>query len=464
MKKIYLTLSILALSLFASAQVVFQSDFENGTGSSEGWMGTKSYTPSIATSYSTTAYHGTLSAQCTNTSTTSHRRYTTQPLSITNGTTYKVNFYAQGNGKIRTAIYKGGNSYGTYNSYITVATSSWTAYSQTVVSDTTSSTAEFIFSVLATTVPNHLLIDSVTITATGTVAPTPFISIQAIQTTTLSNGDSPLLNQTIKTGGLVTAIVTNTAGTATGFYIESATGGPYSGVYAYSTTYAPQVVLGDSVNFQAKVTEFYSMTELTTLASFNKVSSGNTLPTPISVSPISNPGVEQEQYESVLVSISNVTCTVLPNTYGDWKVKDASTYAITIGGDLYPYTPVVGNLYNVTGVMSASTPTTGTITYWTLSPRMASDISASTVGVNELSNNHSLQLYPNPSTGLVNIKFDNIESVKSVEVLDVMGRVLVSIKESDVQQIDLSALSKGLYFMQILTDKGNYSSRLLIEK
>ncbi|MBS1634321.1 MAG: T9SS type A sorting domain-containing protein [Bacteroidetes bacterium] len=463
MKK--LLLSVIAVAAFATtkAQVVFQSDFETGVGSADGWMGTKSYTPSIAASYSAAAYHGSLSAQCTNTSTTSHKRYTTQPLSITANAQYKINFYAQGNGKVRTAIYKGGNSYGTYNSYITVSSSSWTQYSQTVTSDTTSSTAEFIFSVLGTTTPNHLLIDSVTITMTGTVAPQPFLAISAVQTPTGSTDASPYTGQTIKTGGIVTAIVTNTASTAIGFYIENSNAGPYSGIYAYSTTYAPTVVLGDSVNFSANVTEYFGMTELQTLNSFVKHSSGHPLPTPIAVSPISNPGVEQEMYESVLVSISNVTCTAAPNTYGDWKVKDNSTYAITVAADIYTYTPTVGNIYNIKGVMSASTPTTGTITYWSLTPRFAADITGSTIGVNELSKNENVSVYPNPANTTITVGIKNNEAVKSVIITDVLGRTVYTSKENNTT-VDVSRFEGGVYNIFVSTEAKTYQTKFVVNK
>ncbi len=59
-----------------------------------------------------------------------------------------------------------------------------------------------------------------------------------------------------------------------------------------------------------------------------------------------------------------------------------------------------------------------------------------------------IKVYPNPSTGKINI--ETLEMIK-VEVMDMQGRIVLSSSEI---QIDLSDKSKGIYFIRVTTNNG----------
>jgi hypothetical protein len=68
-------------------------------------------------------------------------------------------------------------------------------------------------------------------------------------------------------------------------------------------------------------------------------------------------------------------------------------------------------------------------------------------------------VYPNPSGSLVNIDTKG-ETVLRMEVADLMGRVVL--KQNAVKNtIDISALPVGTYILNITTDSGNVSQRIL---
>lgn len=70
-------------------------------------------------------------------------------------------------------------------------------------------------------------------------------------------------------------------------------------------------------------------------------------------------------------------------------------------------------------------------------------------------------LYPNPASQAVNIKsLGNVE-VESVRIYDSSGRLVLS--QTDTQDIDVSALSAGMYFARLATDKGSFATRFVKE-
>lgn len=83
------------------------------------------------------------------------------------------------------------------------------------------------------------------------------------------------------------------------------------------------------------------------------------------------------------------------------------------------------------------------------------------VGVNDY--DMSTTLYPNPTTG--EIRIQNTEfRIQSVEVYDVYGKLIKSVKVEDYSAvIDLSANASGVYFTRIMTDKGVVTKRVVKE-
>lgn len=82
-------------------------------------------------------------------------------------------------------------------------------------------------------------------------------------------------------------------------------------------------------------------------------------------------------------------------------------------------------------------------------------VSFDALSTNESSiSNHTVKLYPNPTHDVVNVSSEK-ELIESVEVLDMQGRNLRSIKtNSKKAQIDIHDLPNAVYLVKVKTDKG----------
>jgi hypothetical protein len=71
-----------------------------------------------------------------------------------------------------------------------------------------------------------------------------------------------------------------------------------------------------------------------------------------------------------------------------------------------------------------------------------------------------IMLYPNPSSDLVHIK--TIETITSVQVVDVSGRVCLN---SDQTNLSLGHLANGIYTIEVkLPNNSYYSQKIILNK
>ncbi|MCC7520128.1 MAG: T9SS type A sorting domain-containing protein [Flavobacteriaceae bacterium] len=85
---------------------------------------------------------------------------------------------------------------------------------------------------------------------------------------------------------------------------------------------------------------------------------------------------------------------------------------------------------------------------------------AEVVGVNEIFN--SVSVYPNPTTGLINI---NSDRTLSVEVSDVLGKKVFEQNQIQNQNVlDLSGLENGVYIMNVTDGQLTGSKKIIISK
>lgn len=85
---------------------------------------------------------------------------------------------------------------------------------------------------------------------------------------------------------------------------------------------------------------------------------------------------------------------------------------------------------------------------------------ASSVNEQEASDDAEISFYPNPANNKVKIK--GAESIESVEIFDISGR-LVKIFYSPEKEIDVTSLAKGTYILRINSGKKCQSSQLVID-
>ena len=72
-------------------------------------------------------------------------------------------------------------------------------------------------------------------------------------------------------------------------------------------------------------------------------------------------------------------------------------------------------------------------------------------------------LYPNPVNDQLSLRFDDGTEPESVELYDLAGR-LVGTKPNDLESIDMSTMSSGVYLLRITTKDGTrYHEKIIRE-
>jgi hypothetical protein len=436
MNKSLLTLFALALMLGAKAQVVFNSGFQNWANTDPtDWTGSATNISLDSVSQVTS-----ISAAQLQNSTTVHKRLASSAVSITNGQIFSVSYWARGNGSIRAGLFDGGtgvNAY-QYSSYDVVSnTSAWTQYTHTLVADTTSANGQFLISVMGTSGSTHIQVDSFVVS----IGSANVVSISQIQNTSASNGDSPLNNQTVSTGGIVTAK------TSSAYWIQSGTGA-WTGIYVFDNTNAAGLAIGDSVTMTALVTEYFNLTELKNVSNFVKVSSGNTVPV---ATVISTAAANTEDYEGVLVQVTSAQCTNASSGNGQWIVSNGTP--VYVDDLMFAYTPVAGVYYAVTGPLYYS------FSEWKIEPRMITDVTVAT-GIESATSNSAVNMFPNPSAGYVTLANAEVNDV--VNVYDVSGKLVMSEKVRHNGNFNFNLNTNGVYFVQLINKSGTHTGKVVI--
>ncbi|MBV7441780.1 S8 family serine peptidase [Weeksellaceae bacterium TAE3-ERU29] len=79
-------------------------------------------------------------------------------------------------------------------------------------------------------------------------------------------------------------------------------------------------------------------------------------------------------------------------------------------------------------------------------------------------NNNKIQIYPNPSDGLINIKLDSKVEKYTVSVYDLTGRLIFTREySSNPSQIDIRNLTSGVYILNVIDDKNKQESFKIIK-
>ncbi|MEO8066117.1 MAG: T9SS type A sorting domain-containing protein [Flavobacteriales bacterium] len=442
MKKTLL-LAAVAAALHTNAQTLVATSFENWTGSvPDGWSGSKTtFAPDSVQQADVNITYGIYAVRLVNNS-TSHKRFTTQPQTVVDGTAYNISWYMRGQGEVRTGLFDGrpgGTSgYATYNSYV-VAGASWVQSTQQVVAANDTTGAEFIISVKSNNNIGVVEIDSVRIWV-GTVNPPTNTSIYNIQYTTLPNGDSPLLGQQAITGGRVTAT------SATGYALQAGSG-PWSGIYVFDTN-APAI--GDSVTLTGTVQENFNQTQLSGVTGYAVVSSGNTIVT----NNISTANGANEEWEGVLVKVTNADCTAGTDAFGQWTVNDGSG-ALLVDDIWYPYTPAVGTNYDVTGIAWYS------FAERKIEPRDVNDVSVAN-GISDV-NAIAVEVLPNPASDAITVVLP--KGTANFTLSDATGRTVnAGIFAQQRNTLAIAELTPGMYNLLLTADGAARNVRVLVQR
>ncbi len=176
-----------------------------------------------------------------------------------------------------------------------------------------------------------LLILALLVFSFGLAAQT-VLSCYDVQYTTAANGNSNYNGQNVTVQGIVTHVIPNSA-----FYISDETGGPWSGLYVYHRNTSNAVSLGDMVKLTGRITEYYSLTEMDNISAYEILSQGNTLPpaADLSTSEIAYGAASSEQWEGVLVRVTDVQIKSGVDNYGQFLIADSSNVQAMVDNGLY---------------------------------------------------------------------------------------------------------------------------------
>ncbi|TAE80508.1 MAG: T9SS C-terminal target domain-containing protein, partial [Bacteroidetes bacterium] len=85
------------------------------------------------------------------------------------------------------------------------------------------------------------------------------------------------------------------------------------------------------------------------------------------------------------------------------------------------------------------------------------------VGFNKIVNTESIKIYPNPNKGLFAISF-NDSFLRQIFVFDRLGNLVSTfVSAENTINVNLLDKAKGIYFVKVLSDKGELSSKIVVE-
>ncbi|WP_055446591.1 LamG-like jellyroll fold domain-containing protein [Lacinutrix mariniflava] len=170
---------------------------------------------------------------------------------------------------------------------------------------------------------------------------------------------------------------------------------------------------------------------------------------------------------SIIPSEATVTTPVTYNQ-GDTASQLTATTGSN-GTGLMWYTTEIGGM----GDVNAPTPDTSTVgstSYWVTSTNdngcgsERSEIIVNveeTLGINDNNKLSNISIYPNPTSRLLNIS--NIDGIElQLSIYDINGRLLLSKTcNQDVNTIDISSFSNGMYLLKMKTAFGEVTKRVI---
>jgi len=82
------------------------------------------------------------------------------------------------------------------------------------------------------------------------------------------------------------------------------------------------------------------------------------------------------------------------------------------------------------------------------------------LSVNEFFGNEKLNIFPNPTKTHFKVKLDTDDELLNLSLYNNLGQLVLSTAESFV---DVTTLASGLYVVQVMTNKGKRTSKVIIE-
>jgi hypothetical protein len=221
------------------------------------------------------------------------------------------------------------------------------------------------------------------------------------------------------------------------------------------------LAVGDNIkNLEGKLGDFNGQFQIVpTKSSVVIASSGNTVTIPSMT--LSEFLTNFNSIESMLVKVTNVTFvdangtnTFAANT--GYNITDGTNTAKFFTFKAGEVDDIIGKVipsgtFNITGLVQEYTPSTPSTE---ISSRSWADLESVTVGIEKLSSDKDVKLYPVPSSSVLNIS--NVKNLRSIEILDATGKVVKTITTGtdELIQVPVDGLINGMYMIRFNTATG----------
>ena len=88
------------------------------------------------------------------------------------------------------------------------------------------------------------------------------------------------------------------------------------------------------------------------------------------------------------------------------------------------------------------------------------DFNISNLGINQISNTNNVLIYPNPTSGILNISLEKNISIDKIIIIDMLGKTVLT-KSTNPAFLDISSLKIGLYFAQIYSADNMFLKKII---
>jgi alpha-tubulin suppressor-like RCC1 family protein len=95
-------------------------------------------------------------------------------------------------------------------------------------------------------------------------------------------------------------------------------------------------------------------------------------------------------------------------------------------------------------------------------PVQVNNLCSNAIGISEYTEDNLMSIYPNPTTGIFQIKSDLPTSDANIKVYNTHGQTIYESAQF-VEEIDLSNQPKGVYFLQIKSQEGIINKKLILQ-